>query len=84
MGRSRYVVQLISRTLTVNAPIAELIRLGAADKAVAVRKVAMQALVDHAELWPTMPDLIDRFAADKGGGIRTGAEYIIRQRNLAS
>lgn len=83
MGMSRLVARLIRRPLTVKAPIAELIRLGAADKAVAVRKVAMQALVDHSDLWPAMPDLVDRFASDKGAGIRAGADYIIRHRNVA-
>ncbi len=80
MGKGRRIPVFDYRPLTLTPEIDGLIRQGVADRAAAVRKVAMQAIRDQPELWDDFIDLIDDLSRDSSAAIREGVAYITRKR----
>ncbi len=80
MGIERRAVEFASRPVVETEAIEALIHQGAGDRAAAVRKVAMQAIVDRPALWPQMAPVIEMLAQDSSSAIRGGIAYIVRHR----
>lgn len=76
MGKGRRVPDFATRAVSSPSPLEEFIEAGAADRVVAVRKVAMQGLIDHPEAWARQAEVIKRLSQDRSAAIRQGIGYI--------
>ncbi len=79
MGIERLVMEFASRPVATTEAIEMLIQQGASDSAAAVRKIAMQAVVDRPALWPEMAPVIQKLSQDSSSAIREGMAYIARK-----
>lgn len=79
-GRFRWVPKFSHRRAQLSVDIPNTIRIAARDKRFAVRRVAMQSLVDRRDLWPDFGDVIELLRRDRNGTIREGAGYIHKHR----
>jgi len=80
MGLSRRVVAYGERPLSRTVPVDALIAQGAADKAVTVRRVAADGLVQYRRSLGHLDDLVRRFARDRSESVRERALFILRER----
>lgn len=81
MGSFRTVMVFETRVVKGAGDIDSHILQAAGDRAVQVRKVAMQALIDAKDLWEIRKPLIAEMAGDRSSAIRAGIDYILRHRS---
>lgn len=84
MGLSRLTSSSKRRRLSYQHSIPPLITQGAVDRAVSVRKVAMQALVDNQNLWDEMHLIVEALRNDRSFSVRAGIDYILRHQTEKS
>jgi len=82
-GISRRLPEFAVRPVMSPEAVESLVRRGAADKAAAVRKVAMQAIIDRPSDWHAFGDVIEKLNRDRSKPIREGMAYIARKSGSA-
>lgn len=80
MGRLKQVTAFSQRELSCREPVLPLIRQGAADKAVMVRRVASDGLVENRRTLSDLDELVSLFTQDKSASVRERAFFILRER----
>jgi hypothetical protein len=84
VGHSRRKAVMGGRDVVRQCPVGDLIALGAADKATAVRKVAAEALIKHRDQAGTMQATIHELAADRSPAVRERIAFVIRTMSQGS
>ena len=80
MGRYRLTTVFATRSVCRPEDAETLLVQAGGDRAVQVRKVAMQALIDAPDLWVARKSLIAQMAEDRSSAVRVGIDYILRHR----
>ena len=78
LGLSRRVAVTGKRDMPRIEPLDSLLRLGAADRSLMVRKVAASALIEHRAVAATMPEVVSRLAADESSAVRERIAFLLR------
>jgi len=76
MGLRRRETVFAKRTLSEVPNIVDWIRQGLDDRAVAVRKVAMNGLIQNRAIFSDIRSLTDRMACDKSAAVRELAAFL--------
>lgn len=84
MGLFRVVTSYTDRPLTHPESFHNMVRMGALDRAAAVRKVTVSALVRRWESLPELMPEVERLARDRNSNVREQAEFILRKHAQAT
>ncbi|GJD93788.1 hypothetical protein [Methylobacterium iners] len=83
-GLSRRVAVLGGRDIARSCPLEELVALGAADRAIAVRRAAADGLVAHRARLANVDAVIRMLADDASPSIRERIAFVVKERAGAS